>query len=89
MQWMKRFIHCIGVYPSGSLVRLESGRLAVVTEQNESQLLKPKVRVIYDARRMEYVRPHDLDLSRGGRKADAVISFESPEQWKIDLSVFL
>ena len=86
---VKRFIHCIGVYPSGSLVRLESGRLAVVTEQNESQLLKPKVRVIYDARRMEYVRPHDLDLSRGGRKADAVISFESPEQWKIDLSVFL
>ena len=87
---VKRFIHCIGVYPAGSLVRLESGRLAVVTEQNEAQLLKPKVKVIYDTRCMEYVRPVEKDLSRsGGRHADTIVSFESPEQWKIDLSVFL
>jgi putative nucleotidyltransferase with HDIG domain len=90
MDLVKRFVHCIGIYPAGSLVMLESGRLAVVTEQNEAQLLKPKVRVIYDTRRMEYVRPLELDLSRGGlRHSDAIVSFESPERWKIDLSVFL
>jgi HD-GYP domain-containing protein (c-di-GMP phosphodiesterase class II) len=40
------FIRSIGIYPVGSLVRLQSGRLAVVADHNKFDLTKPVVRLI-------------------------------------------
>jgi len=45
-QMVRAFIRSIGIYPSGSLVRLASGRLAVVVEQHPDKPALPKVRVI-------------------------------------------
>ena len=41
------FVKTIGIYPSGTLVRLKSGRLAIVIEQTEKSLLTPIVKVIF------------------------------------------
>ena len=40
------FVKTIGIYPVGSVVRLSSGRIAMVVEQNPQSLLTPKVRVL-------------------------------------------
>ncbi|MGE4552696.1 MAG: HD-GYP domain-containing protein [Desulfovibrionaceae bacterium] len=40
------FVKCLGVYPTGSLVRLTDGRLAVVVENRPQALLKPLLRVL-------------------------------------------
>ncbi|WP_156498170.1 HD-GYP domain-containing protein, partial [Oleiphilus sp. HI0043] len=42
---VNHFIRCIGIYPVGSLVLLESGRLGAVVEVNEFDQRSPKVRV--------------------------------------------
>lgn len=75
------FIRAIGIYPSGTLVRLASDRLAVVMEQNEGNLLEPVVRVIYDVAAQHYLEPEIVDLARS---QDRVTAFESYEKWKID-----
>lgn len=85
------FTRCIGIYPTGSLVRLESGRLAVVIGQCEGNLLKPLVRVIFSVKHNHYLPAEDVDLAkplgRGG--GDRIVQHENPENWGIDIARFL
>ncbi len=70
------FVQSLGIYPTGSLVRLESGLLAVVVEQTPGALMSPKVRSFYNTRNQMPVAPRLLDLSRPGT-ADRIVSRES------------
>ena len=74
------FVKTVGIYPTGSLVRLESGRLGVVTEQSETSLLTPKVKVFFSARLKTPIMQETLDLSKLIGK-DKIIGRESPEDW--------
>ena len=74
------FVRSIGIYPTGSLVRLSSNRLAVVVEQNPQSLVAPVVKVFFSADRQMHLRPTRLDLSRPGCN-DRISSRESPAEW--------
>jgi HD-GYP domain-containing protein (c-di-GMP phosphodiesterase class II) len=84
---VQSFIRSIGIYPSGSLVMLESKRLGVVVEQNEGNLLEPVVRVFYHAGQQHYIRPQMIDLARS--QQDRISNFESYEKWNIDPHLWL
>lgn len=77
------FIRTIGIYPVGTLVRLESGYLAVVVEQNHDDLLHPKVRLIFNSKTHSYIPPRDCDLSKADG-IDRIVTFEAPSRWRID-----
>jgi HD-GYP domain-containing protein (c-di-GMP phosphodiesterase class II) len=72
------FVQTLGIYPTGSLVRLASNRLAVVIEQNPGNLLAPLVKVFFSLRTQLHVEPKLLDLSRPGI-SDRIVARESRE----------
>ena len=77
---VQAFIRTIGIYPSGSLVRLESGRLAVVQEQHADKLMQPSVKVMFHTKG-HYLTPELVDLRHS---QDRIAAHESFEDWKID-----
>ncbi len=82
----QNFIRCLGIYPIGTLVRLQSERIGVVVESRDSNLLLPVVRVMMDARRRSYLTPKDLDLSTlSGDAQDRIVGAEEPKNWPIDI----
>lgn len=75
------FVKSIGIYPVGTLVKLHSGRLGVVVEQQVGKsLLLPKVRVFFSSKSMAYITPLLLDLSAPGVQ-DKIVSREDATAW--------
>ena len=75
------FVKSVGIYPLGSLVRLESGLLAVVTESNDDALLTPSVKTFYCTKRRERLTPRIIDLAAAGC-ADKIAVWESTDKWR-------
>lgn len=85
-----QFMRAIGIYPVGTLVRLESGRLGVVVEQSEGNPLQPKVKTCFSTRSNTYVVPEIIDLARAARQGtDKIVGHELPEKWGIDTLAFV
>ncbi len=85
------FVRSLGIYPTGSLVRLESGRLAVVLEQNPASLVTPVVKVFFSTKSQMPIPAERLDLAqRGctdrivGRETRAPGRFEHLEELWVD-----
>lgn len=74
----KAFVKSLGIYPVGSLVKLQSGRLAVVVEQNAQSLAAPRVKVFFSTRSNLPIAVQVLDLIRG---TDKIVSREDPKAW--------
>ena len=45
---VEQFTRAIGVFPTGTLVELSTGEIAIVTKQNRIRRLRPEVMVIMD-----------------------------------------
>ncbi len=62
---VEQFIRCIGIFPIGSVVELNSGESGIVIAQNLEKRLQPRVMIVRDAAGNP-LRPQKLvDLSRG------------------------
>jgi putative nucleotidyltransferase with HDIG domain len=72
------FVRSLGIYPTGSLVRLASGKLAVVVEQNAAALVAPMVKVFFSTKSNMGVPPTLLDLTKS---ADRIVGREDPAKW--------
>lgn len=83
---VQAFMRCVGIYPVGTLVLLESGKLGVVIEQHDSNLLTPKIKVMFSSKSNTYLQPEILDLSRplGFGGGDRIVRHEAPEKWGIN-----
>jgi HD-GYP domain-containing protein (c-di-GMP phosphodiesterase class II) len=83
-----QFIKCMGVYPTGSLVKLSNGILAVVIAQTPGHPLKPLVRTIFSIKTYAYVQPRLLDLMSPAHD-EKIVSYEDPGKYGINVNHFL
>lgn len=59
---IEQFIQAIGLFPTGTMVELNTGEVAITLKQNVTRRLKPEVLIVLDAgkNRLESPRPIDL-----------------------------
>lgn len=76
------FVKTIGIYPSGTLVKLKSTRLAVVIEQSDKNLLTPIVKVFFSTKANSPLQPEIIDLAQS---ADSILNAEDPAKWGFDI----
>ena len=73
------FIHCLGVYPPGTIVQLSNGVIGMVATVNTAKPMKPMI-VIYDANipkdeaiLVDLQRETDLNVAKAIRPAQVPI----------------
>lgn len=76
----RAFANTVGIYPVGSLVRMQSGRLALVVDQNRDQPAHPWVKVFWSTRKSVPVRVERIDLSSPAA-GDRIVARESNAKW--------
>ena len=76
----RAFVTGLGIYPTGSMVRLRSGRLAVVVEQNPAGLASPKVKVFFSTKSQMPVVLEVIDLNQPGC-TELITGRESNSSW--------
>lgn len=77
-QLAKAFVACIGFYPSGSLIELGGGQLALVLEPNRDDFARPRIRVLTDTAKQPLPATVELDLTEPTNQS-LVISAEVPD----------
>jgi len=60
---LEAFIRCLGIYPVGSIVELDTGEVGVVMTVNRRQSLKPMVNLVLDSRKRAYPVRKMLNLA--------------------------
>lgn len=87
----EKFLHCMGIYPNGSLVELNTGEVAVVLSQNHSNRLKPNIMPLLDRKKTPYRELKLINLSNQGinknEKPLGIIRDLEQTAYNIDLSV--
>ncbi len=74
------FVRSIGIYPTGSVVRMASGRIGVVVEQNADKLSAPVVKLFFSTKSNMPISPVRLDLATANT-ADRITGREPPDKW--------
>ena len=75
------FVKSLGIYPIGSLVKLNSGRLGIVIDQSEKSLLTPRIKVFYSTKASSRIKPEIIDLSHASC-SEKIAGREDPAKWK-------
>ena len=66
-QLVIELIHLMGTYPIGSLIKLSSGEIGLVLEQNSKEKLSPKIALLTDNKMAVFEKPKLVDLANLGK----------------------
>ena len=66
---VEQFVQALGMFPSGSIVELNTGEVAIVAEQDPTRRLRPRLLIVRDAGKEPLASPRMVNL--GALSADA------------------
>ena len=86
---IEHFIQCLGIYPIGSVVKLNSGEIGIVVSFDDCSRLAPRVMLLLDKDKNYYPIPRMLDLAQF-RDSDEKFVYEikqvvNPDDYDIDI----
>jgi putative nucleotidyltransferase with HDIG domain len=84
---VRRFVQLIGIYPSGNLVRLNTGEVAVVMNAYAPDPYRPHVRVLIDREGTWMEIPHELNLwetSEDPQRPSSIVAPLDPADYQFD-----
>jgi HD-GYP domain-containing protein (c-di-GMP phosphodiesterase class II) len=84
-EMVQSFIEAIGLYPVGSLVHLQSGKLAMVVQKNKKHPLKPSVMAFYSIRAKHHTEVKLINLNKSN---DKILCAVKPEEFEVNLPKF-
>lgn len=84
---VEKFIQSLGLYPVGTLVKLTSGKVGLISGLNKNKPLKPIVRVFYNTRLKQNIAVEDIDLAKP-KYDDQIDSCVKPEDFNLNLLNF-
>ncbi len=76
----RAFANTVGIYPVGSLVRMQSSRLALVVDVNPATPAQPCVKVFWSTKKSMPLRLERIDLASPGA-TDRIVGRESNAEW--------
>ncbi|MDM7861943.1 DUF3391 domain-containing protein [Alteromonas sp. ASW11-36] len=82
---VQQFIKCIGVHPIGSLVKLKSEKLALVSSPGKTDPLSPVVMTFYSLRTQMHSEIKRIDLAKS---TDEIVAAVKPTEFKMNLPKF-
>jgi HD-GYP domain-containing protein (c-di-GMP phosphodiesterase class II) len=63
-EMVEQFVQALGMFPTGSVVEMNTGEVGIVVEQNRVRRLRPKVMLVLDADHRPLPELRTLDLRR-------------------------
>jgi HD-GYP domain-containing protein (c-di-GMP phosphodiesterase class II) len=88
---VERFAQMLGIYPVGSVVRLDTNELAIVTKGNSADPLRPTILLVTDPIGDPLLEPQQVDLARPPEDliARTIVQSVNPAWYGIDVSELL
>jgi HD-GYP domain-containing protein (c-di-GMP phosphodiesterase class II) len=90
----QRFIQCLGIYPIGTAVQLDSSEIGIVVTVNHEKVLRPKVLLVCRDERRRLPSPFEVDLTDpvepgSGKFQRTIVRPVDPAQYAIEVDRYL
>jgi len=89
---VEQFIQCLGIYPVGCVVELQTGEVGIVVSNHKSRRLKPKLLMILNKEKLRLTPPRVVDLkvlSQGGSDTYNIKSVLGPDTYEINVRQYV
>jgi len=91
-EYFKNFVKVLGIYPAGTLVRLDTNEVALIYRPNYTKPKRPRVKLLFDPDGNRLENPPEIDLTElgvNGLPRREIVSTVSPVLKNVDISAYL